>query len=178
MKSNPIIDRLEDDIRDYRVEFQRFLNGDTQIPPERIEQRIRKSLNALLGDRRLTAVDRYRIGGLESRYNSLMELFRRRQREMQLGSRTPAQTPAPERLVVDLDGDSGGERLESLYRAIYGGSESGIRFEDFSSYLRAQADKVRERAGCDKVRFTVRKEDGRPKLKVRPLADPQPRDLP
>ena len=72
-------------------------------------------------------------------------------------------------VVVDYDASGGHGQLDSLYDAIYGQRSTPIGLDDFSSYLAKQADKVRERTGCDKVRFTVRDDGGGPKLKAKPL---------
>lgn len=173
MEHGTIIDRLEDEIRRYRAEFQRFFNGEAQIPPEEQGRRIRKRLTSLAGDPELSAVDRFRLSGLESRYNSLEELFRRRQREMDTAQRPGAVTEpdASPAVVVDVGASGSEEQLERLYDAIYGREGSRIARRDFRAYLAGHAAKVRQRTGCDKVRFTVREESGRAKLKARPLRD-------
>jgi len=165
-----IIDRLEDEIRQYRIEYQRFFNGDSHVPPEAQGGKIRKRLRSFVGAPQLSAVDRFRLGGLESRYNSLDELFRRRLRDL---SHTHRAQPAADRAaptVVDLGTDSDAAQVADLYEAIYAERTRKIDLERFHAYLVDQATKVRQRSGCEKVRFTVRAEDGKPKLKVRPLA--------
>lgn len=175
MEYGTIIDRLEEEIRQYRVEFQRFFNGDTQIPPEDQGLRIRKRLTSLTGAPQLSAVDRFRLSGLESRYNSLVELFRRRLREAQhiQRARSAEGRDASTAAVVDLGTEDGQAKIDTLYEAIYG-QDGAIRPEAFRDYLTRQAAKVRQRTGCDKVRFTVRDEDGKPRLKARPLRTGKP----
>jgi len=166
-----IIDRLEDEIRQYRVEYQRFLNGESHIPPEEERGKIRKQLTSLVAVPQLSAVDRFRLEGLESRYSSLDELFRRRLRDMSHVHRTEAAAEeAAAATVVDLAADSDAAHVAGLYEAIYAARSKKVDLEHFHSYLLDQAIKVRQRCGCEKVRFTVHAEDGKPKLKVRPLA--------
>ena len=82
MDYSAIIDRLEDEIRQYRIEYERFFNGDAKVPPEEAAEQIRKHLRELTVVPRLSQVERYRLGGLEGRYNSLTELHRRRMRDL------------------------------------------------------------------------------------------------
>lgn len=164
-----MIDRLEDEIRQYRIEFQRFLNGEAAIPPEEIETKLRRRINQIVGSPRLSSVDRFRLSGLESRFNSLTELFRRRQRA-QLGPHPAA--AATERVgptAVDLGPESDSSQVEALYDAIYAERSAEVGLEDFHEYLSRQVTQLRDRTGCDKVRFTVHTKDGKPKLKARGL---------
>lgn len=169
-----MIDRLEDDIRRYRIEFQRFLNGEASIPPEDIESKLRKRINEIVGRPQLSSVDRFRLSGLESRFNSLSELFRRRQREHLESHAAPTATPSQQPASVDLGPDSEARQVEALYDAIYSDRSTAVGLDDFHTYLTRRAAELRERTGCDEVRFTVEEEAGKPKLKARGLRRSKP----
>lgn len=174
-----MIDRLESEIRDYRIEFQRFLNGEATIPPEEMETKLRKRINEIVGKPQLSAVDRFRLTGLESRFNSLSELFRRRQRSQQTPHHPPEAPPerAPRRETsIDLAPGSDSRQVAALYEAIYAKRSSEVELDDFHAYLDRRAEQLRERTGCDKVRFTVHTEDGKPRLKARGIRSVGDRD--
>jgi hypothetical protein len=167
LEYSTIIDRLEEEIRQYRVEYQRFFNGDAPVPPEAQAGRIRRDLTRLTADGQLSAVDRFR-------YNSLVELFRRRLRDLNQAQRPPLAPPPPAQVVVELGGEASADAADALYDAVYAGRTGVIDRDDFRRYLDAQAAKMRHRTGCDKVRFTVSEEQGELKLKARALRSPRP----
>lgn len=169
MEYSAIIDRLEKEIRQYRVEYQRFFNGEAPAPPTKEWAGVRKQLTRLTSVARLSPVERFRLSGLEGRYNSLTELFRRRQRGMSHARQVsqPAATGSPTSAVLG-DG-SRAEDVTPLYQALYADTGSSVALEDFHAYLVDKAEKVRERTGCAEVRFTVRTEGSRRSLKARPL---------
>jgi len=166
-----IIDRLESEIRQYRVEYQRFFNGDAKTPPDEEWAGVRKQLTQLTTISQLSQVDRFRLSGLEGRYNSLSELFRRRLREMnhvQQTSSTPRAADARPASAI-LGKGSGTEDVSALYDALYSQASTNVALEDFHAYLADQATKVRERTGCTRVRFTVRSDGEGRRLKARPM---------
>jgi hypothetical protein len=196
-----IIDRLTEDIRQYRIESQRFFTGDSQVPPEELRVQIRRDLTSLIGRPQLSPVEQFRLGALESRYHSLTELFRRRLRGQDQAKYTAAEAAEPERdeeraaapgspgagrpsagssgassaSAVELGRDSGVEDVEALFEALYGSRGTraehgrGIDIGSFHAYLADQASEMRERTGCDKVRFSVDAGSGEPRLKARPV---------
>jgi hypothetical protein len=169
-----IIDRLTEDIRQYRIESQRFFTGDSQVPPEELREQIRKRLTSIIGQPQLSSVEQFRLSALESRYHSLTELFRRRLRDHDLARRAASELAhaAGRSKEVELATDSGVEAVEGLYRAIYAERSGPIDIGAFHAYLQKQAAQVRDRTGCDKVRFSVDSRSGAPKLKAKPVRSP------
>jgi len=167
-----IIDRLEQEIRQYRVEYQRFFNGDTKAPPEESAAMIRQRLNQLTTAAQLSSVDRFRLGGLEGHYNSLSDLFRRRLRDMDIPLHVAASKPQPATAAhpsVVVGESTAPDGIGSLYEALYSTKHSPAAPEDFHAYVLDQATKVRQRTGCSNVRFTVRYDGGKKRLKARPM---------
>lgn len=172
MDYSAIIDRLEKEIRQYRVEFQRFFNGDVQVPPEDSSTKIRQRLNQLTAVAQLSQVDRFRLSGLEARYNSLSELHRRRLREMDIQHHitAPAPQPSPRPSTSAVVGEAAeADDVDTLFTALYSKASPTIAREDFHAYLLDQAAKLRQQTGCKKVRFTVRTDGDKKRLKARPL---------
>lgn len=164
-----MIDRLEADIRQYRIEYQRFLNGEATIPPEELRAELRKRINEIVAKPQLSGVDRFRLTGLESRFNSLNELFRRRQRSQPGPQRSPETSQEVPAASADLGAGSDARQVRALYEAIYAERSSEVGLDDFHAYLSRRAEELRKRTGCERVRFTIRHEGGTPKLKARGL---------
>ncbi len=74
------IERLEDDIRKLKIEFDIYFNGGTQKAPHQSRASLEARTNRLNGNRELSFAQRYKLNGLISRYTSYRELWRRRLR--------------------------------------------------------------------------------------------------
>jgi hypothetical protein len=170
LEHSAIIERLEEEIRLYQVEYQRFFNGESKLPPEAQAKRIRLQLNRLNGISQLTSVEQFRLGSIEGRYNSLSELFRRRMRDMDYSQRRAPEGADPGATsAIVLDPGTGTDEVAPLYDTLYAQRNTNVALEDFHAYLLKQATKVRERTGCTRVQFSIASPDGKPKLKVRPM---------
>jgi hypothetical protein len=171
------IDRIEQQILELRIEFERFFNGDQPTPPETLRQQVQAAIRTVRNSNQLRgAVDQFRLTQVEARFNSYSELFNRRVREREEGrKRTPLAAADPR--FDAADGVVVGERLEpaaveALYEALSRGPGPGPRFdlESFRSYLGQQLVTIRKKTGCDRVQFRLLVEDGKTKLKARPLS--------
>ena len=72
------IERLEDDIRKLKIDFDIFFNGGTKKPPHQARASLEARSNRLNGNRNLSFAQRYKLNNLISRYTSYRELWRRR----------------------------------------------------------------------------------------------------
>lgn len=173
------LDHVDRDIRQLRIEFEKFFNGGVHVPPEELRMRVQGSIRSLRNLNLTSAVENFRLADLEARFNSYNELFNRRLRDQeegrQLGHRPSPAAPAarvfdPERGVV-LGARLEGEAVQALYESLAKGPGDGPRFdlESFRTYLSKQVAAIQQKTGCAEVQFRVAAEDGRLKLKARPL---------
>ena len=72
------IERLENDIRRLKIEFDIFFNGGTNVAPHRSRASLEARIKRINGNRDLSFAMRYRLNALISRYTSYRELWRRR----------------------------------------------------------------------------------------------------
>lgn len=187
------LDRLEREIREVRIEFERFFNGAPEIELREVErrrQRIGSELKALRSSNLKSVELGFRLAALEGRFHSQSERVARRVRRIEEGA-----PQAVRRLAEELAGQAAGpiergaaagagrdagfevagavseEAVETLYRGLYRRSGSGPRFDlaSFRTYLERQLETIRERTGCDRVVFRIAEEDGKMKLKARPV---------
>jgi hypothetical protein len=194
------IDQLAGEIRQLRVDFERFFSGALLVPPDELRRRVQARLRQLRSLNTMSAVDRFRLGDLEARHNSYDELFTRRLRDREEGRlRAGYPPPQPPRPMAPADhvpgdpsapfappGDPGAgivigpdpdpRAVADLYEQVTaagapGGGAEGPRFDlaSFGSYLRRQAAAIRAKTGCAEVQFRLAAEDGKLRLKARPL---------
>jgi len=187
------IDHLAADIRQLRVDFERFFSGALLIPPDELRRRVQARLRQLRNVNNMSAVDRFRLGDLEARHNSYDELFTRRLRDREEGrlrtGQAPPAAPAPPAppagydpgagIVIGPDPDP--RAVAALYAGLTaagapGGGAEGPRFDlaSFGSYLQRQAAAIRAKTGCAEVQFRLAAEDGKLRLKARPLSPATP----
>lgn len=176
------LDLLQRDIRQLQIDFERFFNGGLPLPPEEQRTRVQTQLRNLRNLNMPSAVDSFRLNDLEARYNSYNELFNRRLRDVEEGRRGPHKVFAfVERQRFDPRGgivfgsDIDPEAAEALYHGLSAGAGDGPRFDldSFQTYLRRQTEAIRQKTGCAEVQFRVAEEEGKLKLKARPVPSRQ-----
>lgn len=174
------IDRLEEMIRQLRVDFERFFNGSLAVPPEELRSELQKQFRRLRSSNLRDVVDQFRLAGLEARFNSLNELCNRRLREHEEGRPVAVSSADPSRYDVDhgvvLDESTEARAVEALYAGLQRSPGEGPSFdlETFRTYLGRQVDTIRRKTGCRQVQFRLAKEDGKIKLKAKPVAADRP----
>jgi hypothetical protein len=175
----PELDGLEAAIRELKVEFEKFFNGAVRIPPESLKTNIEARFRRLRTQPLRLFSDRFRLTSLEARFNSLNELFNRRLREIEKGSR-PGDVHVKERSEV-LDPFSGLELRDSadrkaaevLYRELYrsSGRSRKVDFDTFQQFLGKQIESVRKKTGCRRVRMWISGEGEELRLRARPVRE-------
>jgi hypothetical protein len=170
------IDRLDRRVQEMKVEYERFFNGALDVPPDRLRERIGKELRALRRENLKSVEDNFRLANLEARYNSYCELLGRRVRAQEEGLTSAGRQVGP-RPAADLsgglvvEGTVEDEALEALYRGLHHRSGTKPRFdlESFRVYLDRQVSTIRQKTGCARVVFRIAEEDGKMKLKPKPV---------
>lgn len=177
------LDRLDAAIRQLETDYRRYFAGDLPLAPEELENQIRATLRRLRNTPAKRAADGFRLGALEARFNSYAEMFRRRYREREEGraigrpttfSAPTSQPTAPiyrrdDGVVVDDRADRAVVRAlwEDLSKA---GGAGSMDADALATYLERQTEAIRAKTGRSKVQFRIVEEEGRLKLKARPLA--------
>jgi len=166
------------DIRQLQIDFERFFNGGLPVPPEELRTRLQFQIRNLRALKIQSTLDSYRLGDLEARFNSYNEMFNRRLRDREEGRHPGAVHVAhPERRRYDpregitLGGSFDPEAVEALYQGLAAKPGDGPKFDldSFEKYLSRQVAALREKTGCDRVQFRLAEEDGKVKLKARPV---------
>ena len=175
------LDKLEENIRRLKIEYESFFGGGSPRPPSdsvfRVETTI-KRYNSALGE--LNFGQRFRFNQLAQRYSLYNELWRRKLREREegrvasIGRASNADNPArpsPFRVVCsdpENEKDSVAALLEAylLAKRQTGEAGSGLDLDLFVRFVGDKTRQIKESLGCDKVQFTVRVEAGKVTLKA------------
>jgi len=180
--------RLEDDVRKLKVEYDIFFNGAAKRPPFDTKSRVETVIKRLADERNLTFAQRYRYNSLVARYISLRDFWRRnvQEREEGRGARAAAlaklaaaegEKKKPEKshqaTFVCADALSDVPTVKGLYDALVEAKRScgepaeEISFAQFHRMIASRTEALKERLGCDSVRYSVYLEDGRVSFKAK-----------
>lgn len=169
------IDRLDRSIHEFRIEYERFLSGNLETPPEALRRQIARELRELRNGNLKSVEDNFRLGNSEARFNSYCELYGRRVRAQEEGAAPAAAHrasggPDPSRGLV-IDGSMAEEAVTALYQGLHrtAGAQPRFDLESFRTYLGRQLDAIREKTGCEQVLFRIAEEDGKMKLRAKPV---------
>jgi len=175
------LNKLEDNIRRLKVEYEIYFNGGSPRPPHdtlfRVEQAVKKYSSDAA---KLNFSQRFRFNQLLQKYAVNSELWRRRLRDKEEG-RGQFATPrraVEERVsdgtvrVVCSDPEKEQEKVDLLLQALIeakrraGERTDNVDPSTFSRFVTAKTRQLKESLGCDKVQFTVSVEEGRVKFKA------------
>lgn len=175
--------RLEEDIRRLRVEFDIFFNGAAKRPPYDTKGRVETLLKRLGDDRTLTFAQRYRYNSLAARYNAFRELWRRTMQGREEGrdAASAARASAKQETVasvtpvsfVCMDAHKDVGVVKELYNSLLeakqkcGESTEGLSFPQFHRLIASKSDGLKERHGCNQIRFSVAVENGHVSFKAK-----------
>ncbi len=175
--------RLEEDIRRLRIEFDIFFNGAAKRPPYDTKGRVETVLKRLGDDRSLTFAQRYRYNSLAARYNAFRDLWRRTMQGREEG-RDPVSAArasvkkqilqdAPPVSFVCIDPHKEVGLVRDIYESLLeakqkcGEPTEGLSFPQFHRLIAAKSDGLKERHGCNQVRFSVAVENGHVSFKAK-----------
>ncbi len=167
------IDRLAASIQRFRIDSQRFFAGDLKLPPDELREKISADLRRLRSASLKGAAANFRLGSLEAKFQSHLDLYGRRLRERELGEmrrvaeEEAARLPDPRKGVI-LGSKESAPAVEALYQTLYRRNPK-MDLERFRSYIHRQADVIRAKTGCREIQFRVAEQDGKMKLKARPV---------
>ncbi len=187
--AQPTIDdqlvRLEDDVRKLKVEFDVYFNGGGKRPPYDAKNRVDTQIKRLADERKFTFAQRYHYNAIVARYTAFRDLWRRTMQDREEGRGSAAlrasisarrKENGPETAPATfVCGDARADvpTVQSLYDTLVQAKRAcGERVDDFSfaQFHRLLAEKteaLKERLGCERVRYSVQMEGGRVQFKAK-----------
>jgi hypothetical protein len=179
------LSRLEEDIRRLKIEFDIYFNGASKRPPYDTKGRVDTLIKRVADDRTLTYAQRFRYNSLAARYCTFRDSWRRTMQGREEGrdpvsaaratAKTRQETRSEPKLVsfVCLDAGKEVETVKNLYDSLLEAKrQCGEPTEDFSfprfhRLIASKAEGLKERLGCNKVKFSIAIEAGHVSFKAR-----------
>lgn len=174
------IDQLEQQLRAVRIEYERYFSGNLPIPPVPLLEKFRKNLTRTRNTRGQNSIERFRLSNLEASFHAFNEMFSRRIRRIEMGQSAVPRSAASAATEAQLDpsqgvrigGDQDAASIESLYNALYRGAGSrAADLETFRTYIQQQYSKIQAKTGCRQVSFRVVEDEGKKKLRAKPVRE-------
>src|SRR2546423_6638957 len=176
--------RLEDDVRKLKVEFDVYFNGAAKRPPYDTKGRVETMIKRLADERSFSYAQRYRYNSIVARYTSFRDLWRRTIQDREEGRGLAQGTRAGGRKQQDdphvrratfvcTDARADVPTVKGLYDALMrakvqcGEPVDDLSFSQLHRMLAAKTDALKQRLGCDSVRYSVYLEDGKVSFKAK-----------
>jgi hypothetical protein len=170
-------EQLVRQINQFRIDILRFFAGDLKLPPHELQERIKLELWRLQNSKAATSAHSFRLTSLEAKFNSHSELFARRLREREQGG---AKRPVARAELHHHDPKAGivfGAKpaegaVEALFKGLYmssGQRNPTMDLERFRGHISKQVETIRAKAGVDQIQFRIAEEDGKMKIKAKPI---------
>ncbi|MFL6230378.1 MAG: MXAN_5187 C-terminal domain-containing protein [Pyrinomonadaceae bacterium] len=176
---------LEEDLRRLKIEYDIFFNGAAKRPPFDTKSRVEMFIKRVGDERKLTFAQRYRYNSLVARYVALRDLWRRNVQEREEGRDPLAAARAAlgkpreqaERKrhasFVCADARSDKAAVKNLYDALLeakkncGEPVEDLSFAKFHRMIASKTDALKERLGCERVRYSIYTEAGHVSFKAK-----------
>ena len=176
--------RLEDDLRRLKIEYEVYFNGASPRPPRDTLFKVETLIKRYSSDQsKLNFAQRFRFGSLAQKYAVQSQLWRRKLQEKEEGRsfggpqrRTYERKERPAAYgvvrIVCADPDAEQEKitkfLEAMKRARVEAGESIKNLDPgtFHEFMKEKTRQLKQRLGCDKVQFSISVEDGKVKFKA------------
>jgi len=173
--------RLESGIRQLKIQYDMFFAGSIPKQPHELRAEIERLIKRYANAPIRKYSSRFHFNSLVSRFNSLSELWAKTIRSCEEGDR-PAPAVADragsnEHIVARCtvaDAAADKSHLKLLHARLLearkkSGEEAGkLSFETFAKSIAAQAGKLRDKTGCDRVEVRVIIQDRKVVVKARP----------
>jgi len=180
---NPIdqeLDRLENELRRLKIEYDIYFNGGAAKPPIDTRGRVETTIKRLYDSRGLSFGQRFRYNGLVARFNVMRELWRRQTQGLEATGRgVPIENQGASRYGTHvvrcydtrLEPDKVCEIYDHLVAAKRACGEriGNLTLELFSEFLNSRADHIKNKLTAGAVDFVVGVKGGRVKFAVRPV---------
>jgi hypothetical protein len=186
------LQQLEATLRRLETEYNQYFAGQLPRPPWETRQRIEAMLRRFDRAYIQSAIDRFRLATLQSRFSTFAELWDRGLRAREEGrpgpfykpraAAAPPPPPAPpaERplgasvTVSDVARDT--EKIEALYQSLIEarkatGADEPLPFHRFAQVVKGQVSKLQQ-SGSREVAFRVSVKDGRVAFTAKGVKEP------
>ena len=177
MTADEELNRLEDNLRRLKIEYETYFNGGSPRPPNDLMFRVEKTIKKFsAGTLDMSFRQRFRFNQLTQSYAVHNDLWRKKLKMKEEGAQ-----PAVARAYGDRSkkgdfsiewSDPDQEKVELLLQAVVraksaaGQSSDDLDPQLFADFIRDKTRQFKESLACDLIRFSVTVEEGRVKLRA------------
>ena len=174
------IRQLEERTRQLKIEWDLFFTGNRRVPPTKEMGDADKMAKTLKNTAIQDNGQRFKAQSVTSNFIAMQELWGKRLRRQEEGLLQPRKTargtimavpPAPDTVV--LNAQAGSARLKGLFNKYLAMANpddvKSLTFESFAGRIAQQVASIIRTQGCQEVQISVRLEDGKVKLKAKPM---------
>lgn len=173
--------KLDDDLRRLKIEYEVYFNGGSPRPPHDTLFRVETMIKRYSSDQsKLNFSQRFRFTNLVQKYAVNSNLWRRKLQEKEEGRSLTGTQKRPKELpvedgtvrVVFSDPDAETEKVSQLLQAMQearrkaGENAGSLDATAFHKFIKDKTRQVRDTLKCDKVQFSVSIEDGKVKFRA------------
>ena len=189
MATDEEIDKLEDNIRRLKIEYEAYFNGGQPRPPNDTQWRVENTLKKLAdGVSRLSFAQRFRYTSLQQRYGMYSELWRRRLKDREEGPKRTSmdvrrerereavrdRVMAPRAFRVNWSDPSAEPmKVDELFSAFVSakkqcGEDAGnVAVDAFKKFVTQKTAQLKKELSCEQVEYSVEVENGQVRLKAK-----------
>jgi hypothetical protein len=179
--------RLEEDLRRLKIESDIYFNGGAKRPPYDTKSRVEVLIKRLGDDRALSFAQRYLYNSLVARYTAWREVWRRTMQDREESHETPAakraavlhrsenaaNIAAPSESFICANAHTDVPTVKRIYEALVeakrkcGEAVDDLSFPRFHHMIATKTENLKERAQCERVRFSIEMVNGKVSFKAR-----------
>jgi len=177
MTADEELNRLEDNLRRLKIEYETYFNGGSPRPPNDLVFRVEKTVKKFsAGTMDLTFRQRFRFNQLTQSYAVHNDLWRKKLKMKEEGiqpviARAHGGRSKGADFTIEWS-DPDQEKVEQLLQAVVraksaaGQSADDLDPQLFADYIRDKTRQFKKSLDCDLIRFSVTVEEGRVKLRA------------
>ncbi len=176
------LNKLDDDLRRLKIEYEVYFNGSVPRPPHDTLYRVESTIKRYSSDQsKLNFSQRFRFTAIVQKYAVNANLWRRKLQEKEEGRSLTGIVPRRHKKIPAADGvvrvvwsdpDAESEKVQGLLHAMLdakrqvGEPTESLNPDVFQKFLRTKTKQIKDTLGCEKVQFSVSVEGGKVKFKA------------
>lgn len=195
-------EEFQNDMKDFeirlkqiRAEYNQYLGGNLQAPPNFSVAMVRKIIRKYAGDRTLRGTQKFQYYNLVAKFNTMMEFYNRRIRDRDDGKQTTfGYIKNGDKILKNLKTKGSGSlpmghdrghivsnvsRQHATLRNMFDkwnefsshSSTAGpeMDFDQFKRIIGHQTEKILEKKNCKAVKYKLTIKDGKVKIQAKPI---------
>jgi hypothetical protein len=174
------LDDLDTSLTLLKRDYEIYFSGGAKLPPLEAHRKVENQIRKNSRNTELNYAQRFRFNNITARFHAYVDLWSKQMRQKEEG-RTPSGPVLHVPQKSKREGKKSVEKQANHFQKIYndylkcrektGEKATALTFEKFSEQLSRQRQTILERYQCKDVEFSVAVEQGKTKLKAKPVKE-------